>query len=154
MANLSAVYQGAITAIKNNFNNEIALYDNTLPSFDNTHIFFIPIDKVTNYMDAGGITGKPFICYDLDNISSDASVNYANSIFTLSLAICFRETTRDAYEKVVGYLLDYSQVLRNVFYKYYSEFGAVYFEDGAMQNPIDNNHLVYTLTLTIKFHYA
>ncbi len=150
---LSDIYKGALDAIRTNFNSELLLYAPSLPSLDPQNVIFGVVDTETKELETTGIVGEPIIVYDIQHANVNDGNNYSSGILSLRLKICFRETTKEVEEDVIGYLLDYSQVIRNIFIKK-QDCGAVYFEDGGTQNAIDNNLFLYTLSLNIQFHYA
>jgi hypothetical protein len=150
---LSDIYKDALNSIRNNFNSELLLYAPSLPSLDPQNVIFGVVDAETKELETTGIVGEPIIVYDLQHSTAQNDGNYSSGILTLRLKVCFRETTKEAEEAVIGYLLDYSQVMKNIFIKK-QDCGAVYFEDGGTQNGVDNNLFLYTLSLNIQFHYA
>jgi hypothetical protein len=150
---LSDIYKDALNSIRNNFNSELLLYAPSLPSLDPQNVIFGVVDAETKELETTGIVGEPIIVYGLQHSTAQNDGNYSSGILTLRLKVCFRETTKEAEEDVLGYLLDYSQVMKNIFIKK-QDCGAVYFEDGGTQNGVDNNLFLYTLSLNIQFHYA
>jgi hypothetical protein len=150
---VSDIYKGALDAIRANFNSELLLYAPSLAPLNPEHIIYGTVDAETKDLETTGITGEPIIIYDIQNLNAINDSNYSNGILSLRMKICFRDTTEAAEENVIGYLLDYSQVIKNVFIKK-QDCGAVYFEGGEIQNAIDNNLFLYTLSLNINFYYA